>query len=123
MKMAGKRSIFDERLSGVRVITTAVAAAATDVSVLAAGHDYLRVLDVWFVTSSNSAGATTCQLKSGANAITDAIDINKATGTVTRAATISPTYDKVVPGTAIVATISAAANTGNLCVMIEPYTA
>ena len=58
----------------------------------------LRVVDFWTVNTTGTGGACTATLRNGANAITNAVDVNKADGTITRAGTIDDARHELVRG-------------------------
>lgn len=75
-------------IGGIPVIfpiaTAGGATANTDVT----STHKIRIVDVWVVNTGLGTAGDTIQIFNGASAITDAIDINKADETVTRAGTI-----------------------------------
>ena len=75
-----------------RIVTTGAAGGETiNVTMTHA----VRVLDFWVVNAAAGGAADTIQLLNSANAITDALDTNKADETITRATTIDETYHEI----------------------------
>lgn len=69
------------------IATAGGATANTDVT----STHKIQIIDVWVVNTGLGTAGDTIQIFNGASAVTDAIDINKADETVTRAGTIDDT--------------------------------
>jgi hypothetical protein len=74
-----------------RIDTAGGATANTDVTVT---HK-IRVIDVWVVNTGLGTAGDTIEIYNGANAITDAIDINTADKTVGRVGTIDDAFHEI----------------------------
>jgi hypothetical protein len=75
-----------------RIVTAGTAAGESiDVTMTHA----IRVLSFWAVNAAIGGAGDTVQLLNGANAISNALDMNTADRTVTRAGTIDETYHEI----------------------------
>lgn len=74
-------------VGGVPVLFRITSAATGDIDVVM--DHKVRVIDAWIVNTAAGGAGDTITVKNGANAITDAMDANKADTTITRATQIN----------------------------------
>lgn len=96
-------------ISGVPFLHIIVASALTgDVDVVLTNK--IRVIDAWAVGTGTGGVADTVQVKNGATAITDALDMNVADTTVVRAGTINDAQHEIEEGGTLRVTGASAVN-------------
>lgn len=91
-------NVADVNVIGGEVLIHRIAAAALtgDVDVVLTHKS--RVVDVWCVATAAGGAADTITVKNGANAITDAIDLNVSDKVIVRAATIDDAQHEIAAG-------------------------
>lgn len=100
------------------VIPVTLPLSASDILVYAPCD--LIIVDAWFINTSGAGGAETLTVKSGATAVTTAMNINVAAGVIVRDALVNTTVSTFLSGATITIHPSAAVNAGKLYLACIP---
>ena len=126
LSSAGALSLAAQILNGAEVADTADAnviggipvvfrinttSGATNTVNVVTTHK-IRVIDVWCLCTSAGSAAATIQVLSTGSAITDAIDVNDADTTISRAATIDDANHEIAAGGTLRVTMTDAGSDG-----------
>ncbi len=113
------RNVSSRNRGGVKIVKEVVIPAGVTGDVVANLEDGMEITDIHLLkTVAAGGGAGTIQAKNGANAITDAMDIDVADETIVRAATLDDAGRTFRKGQNITFTRTRTGSTDESCIAV-----